>query len=146
MKVGREMEQRPDEAPEFYQSSFDLFACGEIEEDSEPVHLETTTDPEPAQRELTELELVLQIRAEGYGVYSFAKDNPARNCFRRYIITYQPSLWDRYTVSRQWGRLGSERQLYRDEHFRSPRHASARVRGLIKRRLKRGYALTNIAC
>ncbi len=130
----------------FYQTSFDFFAGDSVAWNDEPVHLGTnsTTEERPVE-ELDEVERWLQIRAEGYGIYCFAKNTPEKNCFRRYIITYQPSLWDKYTVSRQWGRVGSERQLRIDAHFGSPRPAQELVRRLIKRRLKRGYHLASVA-
>lgn len=139
------MEQESAEQPaSFYQSSFDSLWDNGLAGDEAPVHLGNST-PEPEQPILPDnLERELRIRAEGYAVYCFAKDNPEKNCFRRYIITYQPSLWDRYTVSRQWGRIGSERQQYRDEHFPGPYPALARIRRLISRRLKRGYQLINL--
>jgi predicted DNA-binding WGR domain protein len=130
---------------DFYQTSFDLFNQDYTEADQDyPVHL-GTSDPVPLKSDiLTELERRLKILADGYAVYCFAKDTPEKNCFRRYTITYQPSLWDKYTVSRQWGRIGSEKFQRRDEHFPASHPALNRVRRLVSRRLRRGYQLINL--
>lgn len=128
----------PEEPKVFYQASFDLFESAT----TAPAHLPISACP---PREPTETERLLQIQADGYAVYFFAKDDPATNCFRRYVITYQPSLWDKYTVSRQWGRVGSARQQRRDRDFSGPRPALSHIQRLIQRRLKRGYRLTKIS-
>ncbi len=139
-----ELEPSTQEA-NFYQGSFDLFAGGEILSGEKISHLDCNELKPDAGMNRQGWEHNLQIEAEGYSIFCFAKDNPEKNCFRRYIISYQPSLWDKYTVSRQWGRVGSDKQFHRDEHFRSPRPALARVQSLIKRRVKRGYRLTTVS-
>ena len=84
-------------------------------------------------------------KSEGYGVYIFMKDMPHSHNLRCYQISYQPSLWDSYTVQRQWGMVGSERQQFHTEHFRSARPALACIRRLVDCRLRRGYRLSYAA-
>ncbi len=123
---------------QMYQSSFDLFSAEGTPFSSTPVS------------GLPETEIAAEVlpaceKPEGYAVYIFTKDLPDRQNSRCYYIVYQPSLWDHYTVQRQWGLVGSPRQQFYTEHFGSPRPALARIRRLIERRLRRGYRLSYAA-
>ncbi len=122
---------------QYYQTNFDLFTGGEVSFSSQPVSAITE---EPTENSLPRGE-----KTEGYGIYIFTKPIPERQTSRCYYIVYQPSLWDQYTVQRQWGWLGSEKQQFYVEHFRSPRPALRRIRRLIDRRLRRGYRLSHAA-
>ncbi|HEX2914277.1 MAG TPA: hypothetical protein VH186_25990 [Chloroflexia bacterium] len=120
-----------------YQASFDLFAEGAatytdyLVEDLVPDEI-----PEEADSGVPRAE-----KLEGYAVYIFTKPTPYNKSPRCYYIYYQPSLWENFTVQRQWGLLGSDKQQFYTEHFRSSRPALARVRRLIQHRLRRGYKL-----
>ncbi len=124
-----------------YQSSFDLFAPGAALFQAQPVPEAAAPEPE----EETSAGLPRGDKPEGYSIYIFTKSIPDRQTTRAYYIVYQPSLWDEYTVQRQWGLVGSEHQQFHTEHFRSPRPALARIRHLVNRRLRRGYRLSYAA-
>lgn len=125
-----------------YQTSFDLFNLGtqgEVTYSDCPV-LEDANSLEPGQGGVPSGD-----KAEGYAVYVFTKTIPERQTARQYYIVYQPTLWDEYTVQRQWGLVGSEKQQFYTEHFHSARPALALIRRLIERRLRRGYRLSYAA-
>lgn len=131
---------------ENYQTSFDLFECLAVSEPAQIFHL-TPASIEPTKDRInlpTELATHL-AQPDAFAYYCFAKDNPTKNCSHRYFITYQRSLWDEYTVLRQWGRLGAERQFSRAEHYQQPTPAQKQVSRLIRRRLRRGYRLSYAA-
>ena len=129
----------------FYQTSFDLFSPSPEQLFSEVALLPTDTSEEAERAEEAGSNLPAGEQLEGYAVYIFTKDFPERQISRCYYIVYQPSLWDHYTVQRQWGLVGSPNQQFYTEHFRSPRSALARIRRLIDRRLRRGYRLSYAA-
>jgi predicted DNA-binding WGR domain protein len=125
-----------------YQSSFDLFASGEATFSDLPINmLPETLAASPAEDDV----LPKGEQTEGYSVYVFTKHFPDKKTSRCYYIVYQPTLWDNYTVQRQWGVVGSVRQQFYTEHFNNPRPALARIRRLIERSLRRGYRLSYAA-
>ena len=124
---------------QFYQSSFDLFSADAT------IFADVPITTELAAVGVDEEGLPPGQKTEGYGVYIFTKEIPERQSSRCYYIVYQPSLWDHYTVQRQWGLVGSPNQQFYTEHFRTPRPALARIRRLINRRLRRGYHLSYAA-
>lgn len=132
---------------EAVQASFDLFDNNVVEMPTQTFHLVPAPLPEKAAALPNIVNVPLEVvtrlaQPDAFACYGFAKDNPAKNCFRRYIITYQPSLWNDYTIFRQWGRIGSERLLSRTEHYIEATPAQKRVFRLIRRRLRRGYRLS----
>ena len=132
---------------EAVQASFDLFDNNVVEMPTQTFHLVPALLPEKAAALPNIVNVPLEVvtrlaQPDAFACYGFAKDNPAKNCFRRYIITYQPSLWNDYTIFRQWGRIGSERLLSRTEHYVEATPAQKRVFRLIRRRLRRGYRLS----
>lgn len=125
-----------------YQSSFDFFASdGTIFND-----LPVNVLPENPETWATESDVLPRgEQTEGYSVFIFTKHFPDKKTSRSYYIVYQPTLWDSYTVQRQWGIVGSVRQQFYTEHFNNPRPALARIRRLIERSLRRGYRLAYAA-
>ncbi len=125
-----------------YQSSFDLFASGEATFSDLPINiLPETFESSPGE----DVVLPKGEQTEGYSVYIFTKHFPDKKTSRCYYIVYQPTLWDNYTVQRQWGTVGSVKQQFYTEHFNNPRPALARIRRLIERSLRRGYRLSYAA-
>lgn len=124
-----------------YQTSFDLFAGDEATYNDLAVDL---LSPETEALEGDD-SLPKGDQTEGYAVYVFTKHFPEKKTSRHYYIVYQPTLWDNYTVQRQWGVVGSEKQQFYTEHFNNPRPALARIRRLIERSLRRGYRLSYAA-
>lgn len=122
-----------------FQSSFDLFAGDEAIYNDLPVNFLSARDEEEDDG------LPKGERTEGYSIYLFTKHCPEKKTARCYYIVYQPTLWDNYTVQRQWGIVGSEKQQFYTEHFNNPRPALARIRRLIERSLRRGYRLSYAA-
>ncbi|MDB5080178.1 MAG: hypothetical protein JWP00_2102 [Chloroflexi bacterium] len=123
-----------------FQSSFDLFAGDEATYNDLPVNLTSDSSSEEDFSCLPKGE-----QTEGYAVYVFTKHCPEKKTARCYYIVYQPTLWDNYTVQRQWGVVGSNRQQFYTEHFNNPRPALARIRRLIELSLRRGYRLSYAA-
>ena len=125
-----------------YQSSFDLFASdGAVFSD-----LAVDFMPEDLASAVEESDVLPRgEQTEGYSVYIFTKHFPDKKTARSYYIVYQPTLWDSYTVQRQWGVVGSVKQQFYTEHFNNPRPALARIRRLIDRSLRRGYRLSYAA-
>jgi hypothetical protein len=136
-KPGAKMSQR---GP-IYQSSFDLFASEEATFSDLPINML------PGEADLSPDEDVLPKgeQTEGYSVYVFTKHLPDKKTSRCYYIVYQPTLWDNYTVQRQWGVAGSVKQQFYTEHSNNPRPALARIRRLIERSIRRGYRLSYAA-
>lgn len=131
---------------EVYQTSFDLFNGRVVGESSQAFHLTPAPTIPLKDRINLPAELVAHLaQPDAFAYYCFAKDNPDKNCSHRYFITYQRSLWDEYTVLRQWGRTGAERQFSRAEHYQQPTPAQKQVSRLIRRRLRRGYRLSYAA-
>lgn len=77
----------------------------------------------------------------GYSVYDFEKFRPQANLFREYQVSYQPSLWEGHCTYRMWGRRGKTKQ-WRSNSFASEAEALSWVRGMVLRRLRKGYQLT----
>ncbi len=132
---------------EGFQTSFDLFDLSGADTPTQTFHLVPAPVPEKTRVLPNMVNVPSEVatrlsQPDAFACYGFAKDNPAKNCFRRYIITYQPSLWNDYTIFRQWGRVGSERLLSRTEHYVEATPAQKRVFRLIRRRLRRGYSLS----
>lgn len=121
---------------QFYQLNFNLFAAdGEIFGEEAIQFI-----PEQPAENVPRGE-----HTEGYGNYLLIKEIPETGAIRRYFIAYQPSLWEKYTVQRQWGLVGSEKQQFCTRHFEHPSPALAHLRRLIRRRLRRGYKLAQAA-
>jgi predicted DNA-binding WGR domain protein len=64
----------------------------------------------------------------------------ATNTARFYLITTGPALFDRYAVTRFWGRIGGQ-QRHRVTPCASPEAAAQLARRLARRKLRRGYRL-----
>ncbi len=127
------------EPDQLFQTSFDLLAKnGAIYTDLAVDQLGSARLPEADSLPPGE-------QTAGYAIYVFTKTGARRGAERCYYIVYQPSLWDHYTVQRQWGMAGSQRQQFYTEHFRSSRPALARIRRLIEHRLRSGYRLSYAA-
>ncbi len=125
-----------------FQSSFDLFAGDEATYNELAVNLLPII---PGSSLEDENSLPKGERTEGYSIYLFTKRCPEKKIARCYYIVYQPTLWDNFTVQRQWGVIGSDKQQCYTEHFNNPRPALARIRRLIERSLRRGYHLSYAA-
>lgn len=129
-----------------FQSSFDLFAGDEATYNDLPVVLfPASEDSDSSSLDEQSNGLPKGEMTEGYAVYIFTKHCPEKKTARCYYIVYQPTLWDNFTVQRQWGVVGSTRQQFYTEHFNNSRPALARIRRLIERSLRRGYRLSYAA-
>ncbi len=128
----------------YSQTSFDFARSGEITWSEENPHL-GTGEPDNFLNYLPKYEQKNLIQAEGYAIYYLCKESPGNSSSRLYTISYQPSLWEKYTVSREWGSVGTERPRRHQAHFRSSRTALECIDRLIRRRLKHGYQLTSAA-
>jgi predicted DNA-binding WGR domain protein len=64
--------------------------------------------------------------------------DPAKNRYRRYRITWQPTLWGEGALVRSWGRRGS---IGRSQRTVYPDQASAQqaFQRLLRLRLRHGY-------
>ena len=123
-----------------FQTSFDLFAGEEATYNDLAVSFVSAENDDAEGDGLPKGE-----QTEGYAVYVFTKHCAEKKTARCYYIVYQPTLWDNYTVQRQWGVVGSDKQQFYTEHFNNPRPALARIRHLIERSLRRGYRLSYAA-
>ncbi len=66
---------------------------------------------------------------------------PARNCYRYYILCLEPGLFEEWSLTRSWGRMGTKgRHLIR--WFPSREQAERMVERLRRAKLRRGYQLT----
>jgi predicted DNA-binding WGR domain protein len=129
-----------------FQSSFDLFAGDEATYSDLPVILYPANEETNCSSLNEEPNgLPKGEMTEGYAVYIFTKHCPEKKTARCYYIVYQPTLWDNFTVQRQWGVIGSSRQQFYTEHFNNSRPALARIRRLIERSYRRGYRLSYAA-
>jgi predicted DNA-binding WGR domain protein len=138
-----------------YQTSFNLNELNTDENLSHNFHLtpaplainKIAETNEVYTAKVGEANLLVEVTAHlahpnAFAYYCFAKDNPTQNCQHHYSITYQPSLWNDYTIFRQWGRSGSEHLFSRTEHYVQATPAQKRVQRLVRRRLRRGYHLS----
>jgi len=68
--------------------------------------------------------------------------DPKKRRARYYALTWQPSIAGGWVVERIWGPLRSWRRQQRVEEAVDPEQARLLVAGHLKRRLHRGYHLT----
>jgi predicted DNA-binding WGR domain protein len=81
--------------------------------------------------------------AEGVGVWRFVKIDPERNERRWYVVAWGPTLFGTWSVTRAWGRLGTNWSQRRVEEFPSEEEACAEVDVQAERRERRGYMVTS---
>ncbi len=66
--------------------------------------------------------------------------DPARNVYRYYVVSLEPSLFGDTALVRQWGRIGSvgrqRLKLYAD-----PTEAAEELEAWLRRKIQRGYCL-----
>jgi predicted DNA-binding WGR domain protein len=73
----------------------------------------------------------------------FVSVDPARNRYRFYSLTWQPSLWGGGALIRTWGRIGTKGRTL--ETFHEDRGSTrALVEQIVKRRLQRGYQVVDV--
>jgi predicted DNA-binding WGR domain protein len=78
-----------------------------------------------------------------FQVYArFVSVDPAKNRYRFYSLTWQPSLWGGGALIRTWGRIGTTGRTL--ETFHEDRGSTrALVERIVKRRLQRGYQVVD---
>ena len=64
--------------------------------------------------------------------------DPAKNRFRFYTMTWQPSLWGGGVLLRNWGRIGTKGRLLQT-HYEDRDSAQGQIDQSVRRRLQRGY-------
>lgn len=66
---------------------------------------------------------------------------PTRNCYRYYVLCLEPGLFEEWSLTRSWGRMGTKgRHLI--GWFPSREQAERMVERLRRAKLRRGYQLT----
>ena len=73
------------------------------------------------------------------GVHRFVKVVPEQNQRRWYVVTWGPTLFGTWAVTRAWGRLGAAWSQRRVEEYATPDEARAEAQAQVERREKRGY-------
>ncbi len=80
----------------------------------------------------------------GFQQYArFERVDPAQNCERFYILTWQPLLWGELALVRSWGRIGSQGSRRLEGSYPDRQSAQALAERLIRRRIKRRYELVD---
>ncbi len=77
------------------------------------------------------------------GMYRFVKIIPEKNQHRWYVVTWGPTLFGSWAVTRAWGRLGSAWSQRRIEEYGTQDAARAEAQVQVERRKKRGYVHSN---
>lgn len=72
----------------------------------------------------------------------FVSIDPARNRFRYYSLSWQPTLWGGGAVMRTWGRIGTRGRTL--ETFYDDRTSAQKlIDQLVRRRLQHGYSVVD---
>lgn len=80
----------------------------------------------------------------GFRQYArFERVDPAQNCERFYVLAWQPLLWGELALVRSWGRIGSQGNHRLEGIYPDRQTAHPVAERLIRRRIKRRYALTD---
>ena len=82
--------------------------------------------------------LVTEFRAYA----RFVSVDPAKNRFRFYTLTWQPSLWGEGALLRSWDRIGAKGRSLQT-FYQDRESAQALVDQLVRRRLPRGYQVVD---
>ena len=78
----------------------------------------------------------------GFQQYArFERVDDAANAARFYTLAWQPDLWGDVALVRSWGRIGSQGSRRLEGSYPDRQSAQALAERLIRRRLKRRYAL-----
>lgn len=72
--------------------------------------------------------------------YRLQKIVPEENQYRFYTLRVTPSLFNEWTLLREWGRIGSGGTLKTDV-FITEEEARQKMDTLIKEKLKKGYVV-----
>ena len=67
------------------------------------------------------------------------KINPARNLWRWYVLSVQPTLFGEWTLDREWGRIGEGSGQTASTIFASEREAPTASDVLKAAKTRRGY-------
>lgn len=70
--------------------------------------------------------------------YSLHKINPQKDQYRFYAVRVTPSLFDDWTLIREWGRIGSSGTV-RSDIFETEQEALQKMESILKDKQKRGY-------
>lgn len=72
--------------------------------------------------------------------YSLHKINPQKNQYRFYTVRITPSLFDDWTLIREWGRIGSSGTI-RSDIFSTEEEARQKMESILKDKTKKGYKI-----
>ncbi len=72
--------------------------------------------------------------------YSLQKIRPEENQYRFYTLRVTPSLFDEWTLIREWGRIGSSGTL-RSDIFLTKEEALQKMKTVLKDKTKKGYLI-----
>ena len=72
--------------------------------------------------------------------YSLQKIRPEENQYRFYTVRVTPSLFDDWTMIREWGRIGSGGTL-RSDIFSTEEDALQKMKLVLKDKTKKGYLI-----
>jgi len=67
------------------------------------------------------------------------KIDPARNLWRWYVLSVQPTLFGEWTLCREWGRIGEGSGQTASTIFSSEREALTACDALKASKMRRGY-------
>lgn len=80
-------------------------------------------------------------RRPGVSGLHLTRIDPARNMARFYLISVQPDLFGRWTIVREWGRIGQGGTV-RSNSYACPAEALAAMERLRRIKERRGYRQT----
>ena len=78
------------------------------------------------------------------GYFRLERVEAETNRYRFYLVTYAPTLWKTWAVSREWGRIGEDARGTQVTEFPSEDQALHLTSEIIELRLKHGYSVKSV--